>query len=89
VPKGPKSGRASLKTRKGRASLKTRKGRTSFKTRKGLVQGKFVGERVLLYIYIYKILQLKEIKKPIYVKLFGNKSKSRFMQKTIWQQIKK
>jgi hypothetical protein len=48
VPKGPKSGRASLKTRKGRASLKTRKGRaslktrkgrTSFKTRKGLVQG--------------------------------------------------
>jgi hypothetical protein len=40
VPKGPKSGRASLKTRKGRASLKTRKGRTSFKTRKGLVQGK-------------------------------------------------
>jgi hypothetical protein len=48
VPKGPKSGRASLKTRKGRASLKTRKGRASlktrkgrasFKTRKGLVQG--------------------------------------------------
>jgi hypothetical protein len=39
MPKGPKSGRASLKTRKGRASLKTRKGRTSFKTRKGLVQG--------------------------------------------------
>jgi hypothetical protein len=31
VPKGPKSGRA---------SLKTRKGRTSFKTRKGLIQGK-------------------------------------------------
>jgi hypothetical protein len=30
-PKGPKSGRA---------SLKTRKGRTSLKTRKGLVQGK-------------------------------------------------
>jgi hypothetical protein len=26
VPKGPKSGRASLKTRKGRASSKTRKG---------------------------------------------------------------
>jgi hypothetical protein len=26
VPKGPKSGRASLKTRKGRASLKTREG---------------------------------------------------------------
>jgi hypothetical protein len=49
VPKGPKSGRASLKTRKGRASLKTRKGRASLKTRKGraslktregLVQGK-------------------------------------------------
>jgi hypothetical protein len=31
----PKSGRASLKTRKGRASLKTRKGRASLKTRKG------------------------------------------------------
>jgi hypothetical protein len=30
VPKGPKSGRASLKTRKGRGS---------FKTREGLVQG--------------------------------------------------
>jgi hypothetical protein len=52
VPKGPKSGRASLKTRKGRASLKTRKGRASLKTRKGrassktrkgLVQGKFTG----------------------------------------------
>jgi hypothetical protein len=51
VPKGTKSGRASLKTRKGRASLKTRKGRaslktrkgcTSFKTRKGLVQGLWV-----------------------------------------------
>jgi hypothetical protein len=39
VPKVPKSGSASLKTRKGRASLKTRKGRTSFKTRKKLVQG--------------------------------------------------
>jgi hypothetical protein len=35
VPKGPKSGRASLKTRKGRDSLKTRKGRASLKTRKG------------------------------------------------------
>jgi hypothetical protein len=52
VPKGPKSGRASLKTRKGRASLKTRKDRASlktrkdrasFKTREGLVQGKFTG----------------------------------------------
>jgi hypothetical protein len=32
VPKGPKSGHASLKTRKGRASLKTRE---------GLVQGKY------------------------------------------------
>jgi hypothetical protein len=37
VPKGPKSGRASLKTRKGRASLKTRKGRASSKTGEGLV----------------------------------------------------
>jgi hypothetical protein len=37
VPKGTKSGRASLKTRKGRASLKTRKGRASSKTREGLV----------------------------------------------------
>jgi hypothetical protein len=40
MPKGPKSGRASLKTRKGRASLKTRKGRASLKTGEGLVQGK-------------------------------------------------
>jgi hypothetical protein len=40
VPKGPKSGRASLKTRKGRASLKTRKGRASLKTRKGRASSK-------------------------------------------------
>jgi hypothetical protein len=55
VPKGPKSGRASLKTRKGRASLKTRKGRaslktrkgrTSFKTRKGLIQGLPLGRKL-------------------------------------------
>jgi hypothetical protein len=40
VPKGPKSGRASLKTRKGRASLKTREGRASLKTRKGRASSK-------------------------------------------------
>jgi hypothetical protein len=34
VPKGPKSGRASLKTRKGRTSFKTRKGLVIIKTSK-------------------------------------------------------
>jgi hypothetical protein len=53
VPKGTKSGRASLKTRKGRASLKTRKGRTSFKTRKGLVQGLW-SENLKFFREIYR-----------------------------------
>jgi hypothetical protein len=70
VPKGPKSGRASLKTRKGRASLKTRKGRTSFKTRKGLVQGKYSFSNVTIYgnlvtiygkFYLMKIYELDNI----------------------------
>jgi hypothetical protein len=54
VPKGPKSGRASLKTRKGRASLKTRKGRASSKPREGLVQGNLV-HVLTLKNYIVKL----------------------------------
>jgi hypothetical protein len=59
VPKGPKSGRASLKTRKGRASLKTRKGLPSFKTRKGLVQGK----KTPAYFFLKRHNRRKKIKK--------------------------